>query len=146
LLLIVASFGLLVNCEVYPLKECDDEPSVNCEVSEVRITPCKGFAKYGYCKFKNGNVAHLEVDIIPNFNSNTLHSQLYWHGFVELPLVGMETDACKTSQCPTKSGEKQTYVYDLTIRYPSATYEVKHVITGANKDTEKCCHLFKIKF
>jgi len=135
-----------VQSESLPVRDCQGDESVNCEVNDIRITPCKGFAKSGFCRFKLNTVAHLEVDFTPKFESPTVHSQMYWNGFIELPLVGMDTDGCKTTNCPTKSGEKQTYTYDLMIQYPSGIYEVKHLITGNNTENQKCCFLFKIKF
>ena len=43
----------------------------------------------------------------------------------QLPLPNMDTDACKTTTCPVKIGNRQTYTYNLHISpvYPPVSVE-----------------------
>lgn len=81
------------------------------------------------------------------FSSDSLHSRAYWdNGLVDLPLLDMETDGCKTTTCPIVEGNRQTYSYDLKLSraFPTGVYLVKWRLTGENDD-DQCCFKFKIQ-
>lgn len=119
-------------------------------VNEARITPCKEALKDPPqpCKFQKKKTASIEVDFTPEFVTEGMHVQMYWpNGFMDLPLAGMETNACKTTTCPSVSGVKQTYRYDLEIAtyFPLSTYDVKWVLKGNDEETQQCCFIYRIK-
>lgn len=66
---------------------------------------------------------------------------------MDLPLLGMDYDACKYTTCPVAVGKQQKYKYDLLIAksFPAATYDVKYKLINDDNDKEQCCILIKIK-
>uniref|UniRef100_A0A182LRG2 MD-2-related lipid-recognition domain-containing protein n=1 Tax=Anopheles culicifacies TaxID=139723 RepID=A0A182LRG2_9DIPT len=62
----------------------------------------------------------------------------------DLPFVGMDTEACKHTNCPVASGNRQTYAYNLPIKkeYPPQHYDVKWKLVSKNK--ESCCFIVQI--
>lgn len=56
-----------------------------------------------------------------DFDSPTVEGRVFWASDIDLPLVGMETDACKFTSCPIVKGEKRSYDFTLPIsrKFPS---------------------------
>ncbi|KAJ1522528.1 hypothetical protein ONE63_001715 [Megalurothrips usitatus] len=124
----------------------DAEPMQrNCTVQEVRISPCPEAAKGDPCKIKRGNSASISVDFTPTFDDSELSGRAYWSNqLVDLPLLGMDTQACNYTSCPLKANQKQTYTYNLEISnfFPVRAYNVKWKLWN---DKTECCFVTGIK-
>lgn len=89
----------------------------------------------------------IPQSLLLEFNSDKLTAKAFWaNGFVDLPFVDLERDACKTTSCPIVENKSSTYTYSLTMKksYPYGTYDVKWKLIG-EQDDELCCMLTKIK-
>lgn len=54
--------------------------------------------------------------LIPVYADKELTGRAYWaNQLVDLPLLGMDTNACNYTTCPIKANQKQTYDYKLEI-------------------------------
>ncbi|XP_057332388.1 MD-2-related lipid-recognition protein-like [Microplitis mediator] len=128
------------NCE-YP-----EGTVINCTVHEVRVDPCKEADQGKPCRIKRGQNASISFDYTANFEGNSLESRAYWASqVIDLPFVGMETNACATTVCPVQPGQKQTYDISLPIlkSFPARTYDVKWKLW--NPQQQECCFIFQIK-
>lgn len=88
----------------------------------------------------------ITYDIKPEFQVDTLFSQAYWaKGSMDLPLLGMETDGCKSTNCPIAPGTTQSYQWDLDVdkKFPTRPFTVKMKMENQKQDF--CCFLFNIK-
>ena len=142
----------IASAEVVKFESCDanlDEdaelPERNCTVTALRVTPCPESAEDKPCKIKRGNSVQLSVDFTPTHADTELSGRAYWSNqLVDLPLLGMDTNACNYTSCPLKANEKQTYTYNLEISnfFPVRAYDVKWKLW--NDETE-CCFIVPIK-
>ncbi|KAI5700176.1 hypothetical protein M8J75_015338 [Diaphorina citri] len=82
------------------------------------------------------------------FNTTKLIGQAHKAGLLQdLPLVGMDTDACKFTKCPVVAGVRQTYSYPMEIKaeYPEGAYTVKWKLWNENDPiVQSCCLKFNI--
>ena len=119
---------------------------LQCTVSNVAITPCPEAAEGQPCRVKKGRNVAIDFDITTEFPAETLHSQAYWaKGSVDLPLIPMENDGCKSTQCPIAIGATHSYHWSLDVdkKYPARPFPVKMKLT--NEDGNFCCFQFNIK-
>ncbi|XP_015587119.1 MD-2-related lipid-recognition protein [Cephus cinctus] len=143
LLLAVSAYA-----EVVQWTACNYEPNVpiNCTVHEVRVNPCKEAAQNKPCRLKRGHDASISFDYTADFEGTALESRAYWATeVVDLPFLGMETNACTATECPVTPGKKQSYTVSLPIskKYPVRTYDVKWKLW--NEQQQECCFKFQIK-
>ncbi|XP_023940448.1 MD-2-related lipid-recognition protein-like [Bicyclus anynana] len=111
-----------------------------CEVTEVRINPCK---EGRYCRLVKGEETSIEFDFIPKFNATNLTTGLYWASvrrdvpFRDFP----ESDACAYTGCPTSAGTKQQFTYSTRIseNLPTGRWTFKWQLWSADDKTKMCC-------
>ncbi|XP_033208380.1 MD-2-related lipid-recognition protein-like [Belonocnema kinseyi] len=144
-LLILASSAF---AEIVQWQACPTSPNapLNCTVHEVRVDPCKEADQGKPCKIKRGIDASISFDFTPNFDATTAESRAYWVSpLMDLPFVGMETDACKATQCPIVKAQKKSYTMHLPIAksFPIRAYDVKWKLW--NDKEQDCCFIFQIK-
>lgn len=116
-------------------------------MSNVAINPCPEAAENLPCRVKKGRSVEISFDINPEFPVEALHSQAYWaNGRMDLPLVGMDTDGCKSTTCPIEAGATQSYHWTLDVdkRFPTRPFNVKMKLKNT-KDDNFCCFMFNIK-
>ncbi|XP_063992954.1 MD-2-related lipid-recognition protein-like [Diachasmimorpha longicaudata] len=138
----------LVRAEVVQFQPCvyPEGTPINCTVHELRIKPCPESAAAKPCRVKRGTDASIEFDYSTNFSANTLQGRAYWaNSLVDLPFLGMTTDACLSTPCPVNPDTKQTYKMSLHIdhKYPARSYDVKWKLW--NQQEQECCIVFQIK-
>uniref|UniRef100_U5EWD5 Putative ml domain salivary peptide n=1 Tax=Corethrella appendiculata TaxID=1370023 RepID=U5EWD5_9DIPT len=145
LLFVQGNFG-----EITEFEKCGDVSDLskhgNCEIHEVRITPCKEALEGKPCILRRGKSAVVSFDYTPHFASADTKAQAAWvKGTSLIPWIGLDSNACAYTKCPYEPNEKQTYTTDLEIgrKYPSQLYDVKYTLT--NEDGEFCCFLTQIK-
>ncbi|XP_055384636.1 MD-2-related lipid-recognition protein-like [Condylostylus longicornis] len=131
-------------CEEVEFRSCSGTEET-CTVSNVKINPCPEAASNKPCVIKRGKTADIEFDFIPKNDADSLVGQVYWATEADLPLTGMDTDACKHTACPVVKGTKQTYKYSLQIakKFPINTYDIKWRLTSGNK--VDCCFITAIE-
>ncbi|OXU21672.1 hypothetical protein TSAR_010171 [Trichomalopsis sarcophagae] len=88
-----------------------------CTIHEVRVLPCKEAVQGKACNLKKGEDAKISFDFTPKFDASKVESRAYWpNQLVDLPLMGMESDACKDgTTCPLAKDTKYTYNINLPI-------------------------------
>lgn len=82
------------------------------------------------------------------FSSEKLTAKAFWeNGFIDLPFVGLDNNACLTTKCPVTKDLEQQYTYELLMSkaYPAGTYDVKWKLYNPDDDNQLCCAIFKIK-
>lgn len=117
-----------------------------CTVSNVHINPCPEADEGHPCRVKKGRTVSISYDLTPTFRIETLESQAYWpNGRVDLPLVGMETDGCKSTTCPIEENTTKSYQWHLDVdkKFPTRQYTVKMMMKSQEENF--CCFLFTIK-
>uniref|UniRef100_A0A182WG50 MD-2-related lipid-recognition domain-containing protein n=1 Tax=Anopheles minimus TaxID=112268 RepID=A0A182WG50_9DIPT len=121
----VVSFVLLALClhvvsgEVVNFQKCPGEEK--CTIHEVSITPCPEAAEGTACTVYRGANVSITFDFTPKFAADELAADVSWaRTNFDLPFVGMDTEACKHTNCPVVSDNRQTYTYNLPIKkeYP----------------------------
>ncbi|XP_034249668.1 MD-2-related lipid-recognition protein-like [Thrips palmi] len=146
-------FAGVAFADVVEFRSCDEnvdetfgEPiQRNCTINAVSVTPCPEAAEGKPCKIKRGNSVSLAVDFTPLYADQELTGRAYWaNQLVDLPLLGMDTNACNYTSCPIKANQKQTYDYKLEISnfFPVRAYDVKWKLWN---DNTECCFLIGIK-
>ncbi|CAH2208805.1 jg23164, partial [Pararge aegeria aegeria] len=97
-----------------------------CEVTEVRINPCKDGR---FCRLTKGEESSIEFDFIPKFNASNLTTGLYWAALKrDVPFVDFpEVNACLLTSCPTVAGSKQqlSYTTRLSETLPTVSITIK---------------------
>ncbi|CAD6234114.1 GSCOCG00007567001-RA-CDS [Cotesia congregata] len=147
LFVLIGFVGFSVS-EVIQFRNCEypEGTKLNCTVHEVRVNPCAEASQEKPCRLQRGEDASIAFDYTANFEGNTLESRAYWtNQVIDLPFVGMETDACAKTVCPVQPGQKQTYDIAIPIMkaYPARTYDVKWRMW--NTQNQECCFIFGIK-
>ncbi|KAF5285629.1 hypothetical protein FQR65_LT13110 [Abscondita terminalis] len=144
--LIIFVFAVLslisaVVCEIVTVENCAPNKD-KCNIDEVRVDPCAEAASKKPCKIKRGKPASVEIDYTPHFSADTMLAKAT---YLDQLLPGMDTDGCKTTQCPVVAENKQTYTYNLNIarKFPSGIFNVHWSLTGANEE-DQCCVIIKI--
>ncbi|XP_015114239.1 MD-2-related lipid-recognition protein [Diachasma alloeum] len=138
----------LVGADVVQFQPCSyREPTqTNCTVHELRINPCAEAAEGKPCRVKRGTDASIEFDYTTNFAADTLQGRAYWaNKLMDVPFLGMETNACLSTPCPLKADTKQTYKMALHVdtKYPARSFDVKWKLW--NQQEQECCIVFQIK-
>ncbi|XP_012284574.1 MD-2-related lipid-recognition protein [Orussus abietinus] len=149
-LLFLALF--LVAClhaEVVQWRPCtypDPNTPLNCTIHEVRVDPCKEAPEGKPCRIRRGHDANISFDYTAEFEGDKLEGRAYWaNQVVDLPFLGMETDACVATPCPATPGKKQTYEFRLPLakKLPVRTYDVKWKLW--NDKEQECCLIVQVK-
>lgn len=110
------------------------------------ITPCPEAAENLPCRVKKGRSVSIDFDFTPEFAMDTIHSQAYWaKGDVDLPLIGMENDGCKSTTCPVAERATQSYhwTFDVDKKFPTRQFNVK--MKMKNQQEDFCCFIFSIR-
>lgn len=140
----------IANAEVVVFSPCDDNPG-SCTIHEVRIQPCPESEEHTPCKVKRGKTATIEFDYTTQWDSSTAHGQVYSvTDDGDLPMAGMNTNACDHTSCPIQTSNRKTYIYNLLLakKFPVGTYTARWVLRNPEKpetSSERCCFTFKIK-
>jgi len=148
--LCLISFVCLSSAEVVSFGHCDDIPG-SCTVHEVRVVPCPEAEENKPCKVKRGKSATIEFDYTAQWGSSAAWGQVYSvTDDGDLPLAGMDTDACEYTACPIQSSARQTYAYTLPLakKFPVGTYTIKWVLRNPAKPentSDRCCFTTRIK-
>ncbi|XP_049294026.1 MD-2-related lipid-recognition protein-like isoform X3 [Anopheles funestus] len=146
----VVSVVLLALClhlasgEVVNFQKCPGEEK--CTIHEVSYRPCPEAAEGNPCLVYRGTNVSITFDFTPNFNANELTADVSWtRPLYDLPYVDMDTTACKHTNCPVVSGNRQTYTYAMPIKkgYFLQDYDIKWKLASENGDA--CCFIIKIK-
>ncbi|KAK0180283.1 hypothetical protein PV327_005943 [Microctonus hyperodae] len=147
-ILVLFAIVAFVNSEIVNFEECTypEGTPLNCTIHEVRVNPCKEAAESKPCRLKQPSKANISFDYTADFQGDTLETTAYWTSkVIDLPLLGMDTNACATTTCPVQPGQKQTYHIELPISktFPSKTYKVKWRLWNAQE--QECCFIFQLK-
>ncbi|XP_058795440.1 MD-2-related lipid-recognition protein-like [Phymastichus coffea] len=149
LLILAACLDLAVHAEVVPFKACPETKTNFCTINEIRVDPCKEAAQGKACVLKKGEDATISYDFTPKFESKNLESRAFWSNqLIDLPFMGMETNACKEgTTCPLKKDAQNTYKIKLPIlkEYPARPFDVKFKLWNTDKDEENCCFMIQVK-
>ncbi|CAH0686062.1 unnamed protein product [Spodoptera exigua] len=128
-----------VNC-------AESDPNV-CQVSAVRITPCRNPGKS--CTLKKGTDASISFDFNPNYSASNLKTYVYWDsGSADLPFLGFGSDnACTYTSCPSVAGQAQTLNYSLHLhkKLPSGNFKLKWKVWDDDQKEHVCCFTTDIK-
>lgn len=88
---------------------------VNCNVTQVRVTPCAEAAENKPCVIKRGKTAKIDFDFVPGGSYEGLETRAYWASTTgDLPWIGMDTNGCSYTECPTNP-KPEVFSYDLKI-------------------------------
>ncbi|XP_034943383.1 MD-2-related lipid-recognition protein-like [Chelonus insularis] len=147
-LIVIFTLIVITTAEVVHHQNCHypEGTKINCTIHEVRVNPCKEAEHHKPCRIKRGENASISFDYTAYFHGDSLESRAYWaNQVIDLPFLGMETNACATTTCPVQSGQKQTYTITLPIAktYPARTFDVKWKLW--NPQEQECCFIFQIK-
>ncbi|XP_067627041.1 MD-2-related lipid-recognition protein-like [Eurosta solidaginis] len=135
----------LTLAEVVDFKSCGEADV--CTIHEVRINPCPEAVEHLACNIHRRRPATMSFDFTPHFGAETLEAGLYWakSPTLNLPLITMDTKACKFTPCPTVADQRQTYTIDVPIesKFPINAYTIKWTLKSpAGK---LCCFTTEIK-
>ncbi|EDW53559.1 MD-2-related lipid-recognition protein [Drosophila sechellia] len=135
------------SAEVVNFEPCADSVDT-CTIQQVRVSPCPEALSNAACNIRRKHNTEMSFDFTPNFDADTLVASLGWAKSenVELPLLTMDSAACKYTPCPVRSGVKQTYTTQVPIeaKFPLSPY----IIRWALKDPvsqKRCCFTIDIK-
>ncbi|KAM7361498.1 NPC intracellular cholesterol transporter 2-like [Cochliomyia hominivorax] len=133
-----------VLAESINFKTCDVN---DCDIAEVNVDPCTKDSANAACKLRRRKPTKMDFTFTPNFDADSLEASLVWlkDGGNELPLITMDKDACKYTQCPVKSGESQNYAVNIPIesKFPLGTYNIKWNFKAPSG--KQCCFIHEIK-
>ncbi|VVC29202.1 Immunoglobulin E-set,MD-2-related lipid-recognition domain [Cinara cedri] len=122
--------------------------NTHCEVFDVFVNPCPEALDSKPCELPQGTNASIEFKYIPKWGSSQPVTRLYAETLVmDLPFLGMDTNACLYTECPMVAQATQIYNYNLYISesYPKGGYTVKVKMWNGEsnaKSSDECC--FKI--
>ncbi|XP_050423188.1 MD-2-related lipid-recognition protein-like [Adelges cooleyi] len=143
------SYHNVVNAEEISFKMC---PSKNprCKITKVNIDPCPEALENRPCEVPLGITASITLNYIPDFNSTVPKTRLYSvKSILDIPFLGMDTNACLYTACPVRSGVPSRYTFQLHVStlYPRNSYLVKLRLwdddSRASEDDE-CCMTFDL--
>ncbi|XP_033325286.1 MD-2-related lipid-recognition protein [Megalopta genalis] len=150
LVLVFLALALTAVCaEFVPPRPCpyaDPNTVSNCTVNEVYINPCKEIADSKPCKLKRGITSNMTIHFTPNFTSDTMTGRVFWASqLTDIPFLGMDANACLSTTCPVKAGERNTFFTEIPIlkKYPVRMYDLKWRIW--NDQNQECCFMYQIK-
>lgn len=124
-----------------------------CTVHSLDIEPCPSSnARKGIpssCEFTRTNMtALMKFSFTPEFNASLPLGQAHKADLLQdLPVVDMETNACKFTKCPLEQGVKNEYHYPFEIKseYPEGSYTVKWKVWNKDEPIKQaCCFKFNI--
>ncbi|XP_039757046.1 MD-2-related lipid-recognition protein-like isoform X2 [Pararge aegeria] len=137
LLFFIALIGV-VFADLARFAKCDSDDI--CEVTEVRINPCKDGR---FCRLTKGEESSIEFDFIPKFNASNLTTGLYWAALKrDVPFVDFpEVNACLLTSCPTVAGSKQqlSYTTRLSETLPTGRWTFKWKLWSSEDKKKVCC-------
>ncbi|XP_066583252.1 MD-2-related lipid-recognition protein-like [Prorops nasuta] len=143
-LLLAAVYGEQIKFNECP--KSDPNAVSYCTVHSVDVQPCKEAAEGKPCRLKRGNDASISFNYTANFEGQQLESRAYWASeVIDLPFIGMETNACLSTVCPAVPGQQQVYTIQLPIsrQFPVRAYDLKWKLW--NEQKQECCFMFAIK-
>ncbi|XP_043476549.1 MD-2-related lipid-recognition protein-like [Leptopilina heterotoma] len=146
------AFVLLLICTAFAEEVqwhyCTPESQDLCTIQNVQVDPCKEAVNNLPCRLKKGLDAQISFNYTANFNAENASSQAYWDsGILDLPLAGMNTDACKNTKCPIVKNENSNYDIKIHINklFPSKEFKVKWKLWDNAQQNELCCFTINIK-
>lgn len=98
-------------------------------IDYVDIDPCDSEP----CKFKHGQVAHIEGQGVSNSDSSTATIKaIVMLDDVPVEVPDIDPDACKIVDCPIVKGKSYKIVYDFTIEdfFPDVITNLTVTVTG----------------
>ncbi|EEB14199.1 Epididymal secretory protein E1 precursor, putative [Pediculus humanus corporis] len=137
---------MTTTAEVVKTEKCPNHVNLNCDVKEVRVTPCPETEQNKPCLVKRGKRVKIEFDYTTNGNYSDLETRAYWASATgDLPWIGMDTNGCAHTECPTQNEKSEKFLYDLKIgnKFPVRQYDVKWRLW--KEDSMECCFIIKIK-
>ncbi|XP_068153263.1 MD-2-related lipid-recognition protein [Drosophila tropicalis] len=146
-LLVLSIVVATVSSEVINYHVCADSADV-CSIDEVRVTPCPEAAQRAACHIHRRRPAQMSFDFTPKFDADNLVATLGWvkSETIELPLVTLERDGCKSATCPVRNGVKNTYTIDVPIeaKFPLSSYTIRWALKDPVSQ-KRCCFTIDIK-
>jgi len=131
-----------------PVSADEPAPASNCTINEVRISPCPEASDSKPCAIKRGRTASIEFDFTTTVDVDSVTGKVYWVNQAgDFPFVGMNTNGCSFTTCPIVAGNRQSYVYQLSIskKFPVRSYDIKWRVWNEQADILECCFIAKIK-
>ncbi|KAF6205702.1 hypothetical protein GE061_019875 [Apolygus lucorum] len=158
----MASYALLLPClivifaswpssgELIAYDKCEAAGTPGCDISNLQINPCPEAASNEPCKIKRGSSATLTYNFTPRWapGAGAIKTRAYWAAVVDLPFLGMDSDACKFTTCPIVKDQQNFYNFTLFIekKYPAQKYDIKFRIWEDEAEPKKeCCVVFQLK-
>ncbi|XP_037721672.1 MD-2-related lipid-recognition protein-like [Drosophila subpulchrella] len=148
-LLTVGFFLVLasVSGEIVNFETCDDSVDT-CTIHQVNVDPCPEAKNNAACHIHRRRRFTMSFDFTPHFDADTLDASLGWAKSenVELPLLSMDREACKYTNCPVRSGVKQTYTNNMLAdgRFPLSPYTIRWALKDPVSQ-KRCCFTIDIK-
>ena len=120
---------------------CSISVNLNCDVKEVRVTPCPETEQNKPCLVKRGKRVKIEFDYTTNGNYSDLETRAYWASATgDLPWIGMDTNGCAHTECPTQNEKSEKFLYDLKIgnkfpvvSFPSSSSSSSYFFRGGGR-------------
>ncbi|CAH0727244.1 unnamed protein product, partial [Brenthis ino] len=137
---IFAALVAVAIAEVADFTKCSDHSDDICEVSEIRITPCKNSK---VCKIKKGTSPSMSFDYTPKFSCDKLKTGLFWasdSGDVPFPAL-YDADACELTSCPIEANKKYelNHTLKLSKKLPQGKFIFKWKLWNADNPSQSCC-------
>ncbi|XP_032597606.1 MD-2-related lipid-recognition protein [Drosophila grimshawi] len=146
-LLLLLLLAVVCHADVIQYQMCPDSVDV-CSIDEVRVDPCPQAATNTPCRLRRRHPSRISFDFTPKFDAEHLVSSLGWakSETEELPLLTLERDSCKNTQCPVKANVQQTYAIDVPIdaKFPMSTYTIRWALKD-EVSSKRCCFTIVIK-
>ncbi|KAL1455088.1 hypothetical protein WDU94_009207 [Cyamophila willieti] len=141
-----------IACADVQFSNCWKPEVRHCTVHSVKIDPC--FQENGLatdpCELRRGvDNATLVMEYTTDFNTTDHVLQMAHKSepIADIPLEGMDTEACHYTTCPIIAGERSTYTFPIEIKevYPEGPYTIKWKLWNDGEAIkEACCLKFKI--
>ncbi|XP_017079562.1 MD-2-related lipid-recognition protein-like [Drosophila eugracilis] len=136
-----------VSGEVINFQPCEDSVDT-CTIQQVRVTPCPEALQNKACNIRRRRTSEMSFDFTPHFDADTLEASLGWakSETVELPLITMDREGCKYTNCPVRSGVTQTYTTAVPIeaKFPLSPYTIRWALKDPVSG-KRCCFTHDIK-
>ncbi|XP_017000448.2 ecdysteroid-regulated 16 kDa protein [Drosophila takahashii] len=150
-LLLTFAFCLILSsissAEYVNFQPCDDSVDT-CTIHQVNVDPCPEAKVNAACHIRRRHRFTMSFDFTPHFDADTLDASLGWAKSenVELPLLTMDREACAYTNCPVRSGVKQTYTNNMPAdaRFPLSPYTIRWALKDPVSG-KRCCFTIDIK-
>ncbi|KAI2803148.1 Phosphatidylglycerol/phosphatidylinositol transfer protein [Blomia tropicalis] len=127
--IIVTLFAIVAASDNIRFHDC-----ANHEISSINFSGCTSEDRE--CKLYKGKDNIFKVHFTANQDSPTVKLEmLATIGGIEIPVPGLETDACKGHvKCPLVKGQKYDFVYNfnLPVAFPNVHAVVVTKLVGSN--------------